>query len=142
MRNCASTDPLWAQRQAAKAGIGFTAMDNAFAAVQDIAGLQGICDRLGPEQIGALLRKWLAILAHPFTPADRAAGYRYEVSVLQAEFSLTQMLDRPVSGRVFFENVIRENLDIAPPGPGQPGLRPEDLPRQEEADPGTVQDLR
>ena len=26
----------WAQRQAAKAGIGFTAMDNAFAAVDDV----------------------------------------------------------------------------------------------------------
>ncbi len=73
----------WAQHQAAKAGIGFTAMDNAFATVEDIAGLQQICDRLGPEQIDALLRKWLAILPHPFSPADRAAGYRYEISVLQ-----------------------------------------------------------
>ena len=44
----------WAQRQAAKAGIGFTAMDNAFAAVDDPAALQAICDRLGPEQIQAL----------------------------------------------------------------------------------------
>jgi len=35
--------------------------------------------------------------------------------VLQAEFSLTQMLDRPVSGRVFFEHVIRDNLDIGRP---------------------------
>jgi len=51
-------------------------------------------------------------LPHPFSPADRAAGYRYELSILQAEFSLTQMLDRPVSGRVFFEQVIRDNLDI------------------------------
>jgi len=50
-----------------------------------------------------------------FTDADRAAGYRYEISVLQAEFSLTQMLDRPVSGRIFFEQVIRDNLDIGRP---------------------------
>jgi hypothetical protein len=35
--------------------------------------------------------------------------------VLQAEFSLTQLLDTPTSGRVFFENVIRENLDIGRP---------------------------
>ncbi|WP_218063835.1 hypothetical protein [Arthrobacter wenxiniae] len=105
----------WAQRQAAKAGIGYVAMDNAFAKVENIAALQEICDTLGPEQIDALLRKWLAILPHPFSAADRAAGYRYDVSVLQAEFSLTQMLDSPVSGRVFFENVIRENLDIGRP---------------------------
>jgi hypothetical protein len=70
---------------------------------------------LGPGEIDALLRKWLAILPHPFTAADRAAGYRYDVSVLQAEFSLTQMLDRPVSGRMFFEQVIRDNLDIGRP---------------------------
>ena len=102
----------WAQRQAAKAGIGFTAMDNAFAAVDDPRPLQAICDALGPAQIYALLDKWLAMLPNPFTDADRAAGYRYHISILQAEFSLTQMLDAPVTGRVFFEHVIRDNLDI------------------------------
>ena len=58
---------------------------------------------------------WLARLPHPFTRDDRAAGIRYEVSVLQAEFALTQVLDRPVQGRVFFEKVIRENLDLGRP---------------------------
>ena len=90
-------------------------MDNGFAAVDDPAALQQICDRLGEAQIDALLRKWLAILPHPFTATDRAAGYRYELSILQAEFSLTQMLDKPVSGRMFFEQVIRDNLDIGRP---------------------------
>jgi hypothetical protein len=108
----------WAKRQAAKAGIGFTALDNGFAALDDpadVEGLQEICNRLGPEQIDALLRKWLAILPHPFTAADRAAGYRYDISIWQAEFSLTQVLDRPVTGRVFFEHVIRDNLDTGRP---------------------------
>ncbi|PIJ36165.1 hypothetical protein BMW24_005460 [Mycobacterium heckeshornense] len=105
----------WAQRQAAKAGIGFTALDNGFAAVDDVDRLQRICDQLGEDQIDALLRKWLAILPHPFSAADRAAGYRYELSILQTEFSLTQMLDKPVSGRMFFEQVIRDNLDIGRP---------------------------
>jgi hypothetical protein len=105
----------WAQRQAAKTGLGFTPLDNAFATVDDPLALQAICDRLGPEQIDALLRKWLAILPHPFTAADRAAGYRYDISILQAEFSLTQTLDAPVSGRVFFEHVIRDNLDTGRP---------------------------
>ena len=49
------------------------------------------------------------------TAADRDAGYRYDLSILQVEFSLTQMLDKPVSGRVFFEQVIRDNLDIGRP---------------------------
>jgi hypothetical protein len=105
----------WAQRQAAKAGIAFTAMDNAFAAVDDPAALQAVCDGLGPVQVQALLDKWLKILPSPFTEADTVAGYTYELSVLQAEFSLTQMLDTPTSGRVFFENVIKENLDIGRP---------------------------
>src|SRR5262249_35100393 len=34
---------------------------------------------------------------------------------LQAEFSLTQILDRPLSGRIFFEEIIRENLDLGRP---------------------------
>jgi hypothetical protein len=108
----------WAKRQAAQAGIGFTALDNAFAAIDDpddVPAVQAICAGLGPDQIDALLRKWLAKVPHPFSAADRAAGYRYDLSVLQAEFSLTQMLDRPVSGRIFFEQVIRDNLDIGRP---------------------------
>jgi hypothetical protein len=105
----------WAKRQAAKAGIGFIALDNGFAAVEDPVAVQAICDSLGSAQIDGLLRKWLARLPHPFTADDRAAGYRYELSILQAEFSLTQMLDNPVSGRMFFEQVIRDNLDIGRP---------------------------
>jgi hypothetical protein len=105
----------WAKRQAAKAGIGFEALDNGFAAVEDAEGLQRICDSFGPEHIEALLRKWLKILPSPFTPEDEDAGYRYELSILQAEFSLTQMLDRPVSGRIFFEQVLHDNLDIGRP---------------------------
>jgi hypothetical protein len=108
----------YAKRQAAKAGIAFTALDNGFAAVDDpadVGAVQGICDGLTEPVIDALLRKWLARLPHPFTPADRAAGYRYQLSILQAEFSLTQVLDKPVSGRIFFEQTIRDNLDIGRP---------------------------
>ncbi|MGO8698457.1 MAG: hypothetical protein ACLQVY_12140 [Limisphaerales bacterium] len=46
---------------------------------------------------------------------DRRAGYRYDLSVLQAEFSLTQVWDRAVHGRCFFEEVIRENIDWGRP---------------------------
>src|SRR5205823_14387508 len=35
--------------------------------------------------------------------------------ILQAESSLTQVLDRPQTGRLFFEQVIRENLDLGRP---------------------------
>ncbi len=77
--------------------------------------LQRICDGLSAEKIDRLARKWFRRLPHPFTGRDRQAGYRYDLSILQAEFSLTQVLDRPVQGRVFFEEVIRENLDLGRP---------------------------
>jgi hypothetical protein len=105
----------WAQRQAEKAGIGFTPMDNAFAAVDDVPALQAICDSPGEEHIRALPEKWLRILPHPFTEDDIAAGYRYDVSIVQAEFSTTQTLDKPVTGRIFLEQVIRDNLGLGRP---------------------------
>jgi hypothetical protein len=76
---------------------------------------QALCDGLSAARIEALGRKWLARLPHPFTVRDRRAGYRYQLSILQAEFSLTQVLDRPVTGRIFFDEVIRENLDLGRP---------------------------
>jgi hypothetical protein len=63
--------------------------------------LQAICDGLSAEKIDALLRKWLRLLPHPYSAGDRKAGFRYQISILQAEFSLTQVLDRPVTGRCF-----------------------------------------
>jgi len=105
----------YAKRQATKAGIEFEALDNGFAAVADTEVVQRICDGLTEDKIDALLRKWLARLPHPYSAADRTAGYRYDISILQAEFSLTQMLDQPVSGRIFFEQVIRDNLDLGRP---------------------------
>lgn len=105
----------WAKRQATKAGIGFDPLDNGFAACADPDRLQRICDRLDDKKIDRFVRKWLAQLPHPFSSADRRAGYRYDISILQAEFSLTQVLDRPLSGRVFFEEVIRDNVDLGRP---------------------------
>ncbi|MHB8219453.1 MAG: hypothetical protein ACYDHU_03915 [Acidimicrobiales bacterium] len=105
----------WAKCQTARSGIGFEPLDNGFASCDDPRRLQQICDRLSAKKIDALARKWFARLPHPFTAKDRRAGYRYDISTLQAEFSLTQVLDRPLTGRVFFEEVIRDNLDLGRP---------------------------
>ena len=105
----------YAKRQLAKEGIPFEALDNGILSCAEPKRVQQLCDGLSAAKIDALLRKWLARLPHPFTAQDRAAGYRYDVSILQAEFSLTQVLDRPRTGRVFFEEVIRENLDLGRP---------------------------
>jgi hypothetical protein len=105
----------YVKRQLAKEGIAFEALDNGVLTCANPKRLQQLCDGLSAAKIDKLLRKWLARLPHPFSAADRAAGYRYDVSTLQAEFSLTQVLDRPLSGRIFFEEVIRENLDLGRP---------------------------
>ena len=105
----------YAKRQLAQEGIIFEALDNGVLSCAAPARLQKICDGLSAEKIDGFLRKWLRLLPHPFTGADRKAGYRYDISILQAEFSLTQVLDRPVHGRLFFEQVIRENLDLGRP---------------------------
>ncbi len=101
--------------QLEKEGIAFEALDNGLLSCEDPQRAQRICDELSAEKIDRFFRKWLAKLPHPFTGADRKAGYRYDLSILQSEFSLTQVLDRPLSGRVLFEEIIRENPDLGRP---------------------------
>jgi hypothetical protein len=105
----------YVKRQLAQRGIAHEALDNGLRACADPRRAQALCDGLSAEKIEAFARKWLRRLPHPFTAADQRAGYRYQLSILQAEFSLTQVLDRPGTGRVFFEEVIRENLDVGRP---------------------------
>jgi hypothetical protein len=105
----------YAKRQLEREGIAYQALDNGVLSCENPKRLQEICDGLSAAKIDRLLRKWLRQLPHPFPPKDRLAGYRYQISILQIELSLTQVLDRPVSGRIFFEEVIRENLDIGRP---------------------------
>jgi hypothetical protein len=105
----------YAKRQLAREGIADQALDNGVLSGAVPQRRQPIGDDLSAEKIDGLLRKWLRRLPHPFTAADQHAGYRDDISILQAEFSLTQGLDRPVHGRLFFEQVIRENLDLGRP---------------------------
>jgi hypothetical protein len=98
----------WVKCQLRQRGIAFEALDNGFLSCVDPEHLQKVCDELGAEEVDRYFRKWLARLPHPFTRADRAAGYRYKLSVWQMEFSLTQVFDRPLHGRQLFEELIRE----------------------------------
>lgn len=104
----------FAKRQLAKRGIAFKALDNGIEWCEDPEALKVICESLDAEKIRGLVHKWFERLPHPFTDEDRPE-HGYNISMLQSEFSLTQVLDRPLSGRVFFEQVIRDNLDIGRP---------------------------
>ena len=98
-----------------KRGIAFEPLDNGIRSCADPEAMQRLADGLTADKIDALLRKWLARLPHPFEAVDREQGIRYDISVLQAEFARTEVFDRPVQGRVFFEEVLRENLDMGRP---------------------------
>ncbi len=74
--------------------------------------------RLRPQRFSddarALLEHVWALLGMP-CGKYLVSSPTYGISILQAEFSLTQMLDKPVWGRMFFEQIIRDNLDIGRP---------------------------
>jgi hypothetical protein len=105
----------WAKRQLENQGIAYTALDNGFLKCADPQALQKICNSLGPQQIEAFLARWLERLPMPLTSEDRAAGYDWKLSIWQMEVSLTQVFDRPARGREFFEEVMRDNLDLGRP---------------------------
>ena len=70
---------------------------------------------MGPEDIDRLFRKWLKRLPLPLRPEDGVAGYEWTLSIWQMEVSLTQIFDRPLRAREFFEEIIGDNLDLGRP---------------------------
>ncbi len=105
----------WAKRQLDKRGIAYQALDNGFLSCADPQQLQQTCDSLDAEDIDGVFRKWLDRLPLPLRAEDRAAGYDWSLSIWQLEVSLTQIFDRPLRGREFFEEIIRDNLDLGRP---------------------------
>ena len=105
----------WVKQQLRRQRIPFESLDNGFLTCADPAALQTTCDALGPADVQAFFDRWAARLPWPLTEADCAAGYTHRLALNQVEVSLTQVFDRPVQGRHFFEAVIRENLDLGRP---------------------------
>lgn len=105
----------WVKRQATKRGIAWTALDNGFLSCDDSAALQVLCDSLTEKDIEACFERWTSRLPLPLTAADADDGFAYRLSILQMEVSRTQVFDRPLRGREFFEEVIRDNLDLGRP---------------------------
>jgi hypothetical protein len=105
----------YAKRQLAKEGIAFEALDNGVLSCADPTRLQQVLEELTVAKIQTMVDKWLARLPDPLTAQDHAAGFNPQLSILQAEFARTQVFDRPLSGRHFFEEVIRENIDLGRP---------------------------
>jgi hypothetical protein len=105
----------WVKRQASAEGIEFSELSNGFATCTDPQALQAICDRLGPGHIRVFAERWWARLPLPLTPADRTAGYWWELSMRQVETSRTLVFDAPRRARGFFEALAADNLDLGRP---------------------------
>jgi len=105
----------WAKRQADHAGIAYTALANGFATCADPAGLAAICDRFGPGDVQGFFDRWITQIPTPFTAADRAGGYWWELSMRQVEVSRTLVLDDPRRARRFFEALVADNVGVGRP---------------------------
>jgi hypothetical protein len=105
----------WAKRQAARAGIDFTALANGFASCANPRALQAICDSFGPADIEAFFDRWTAVIPTPFTDADKEAGYFWELSMRQVEVSRTMVFDDPRRARMFFESLVSDNVGVGRP---------------------------
>ena len=105
----------WAKRQAEQAGLGVrgarqrlsldrgrgaagrrsaTASQRAMSSASSAAGGQA------------------AVAVHA---ADRRRGYRYQLAFRQLELSDTRVFDQPAAGRAWFEQMIRDQLDLGRP---------------------------
>jgi hypothetical protein len=105
----------WVKQRLRAERIGFEALDNGFLSCRRPDRLQQLCDSLGANDVQRFFNRWSTRLPWPFRPKDRAAGFDHRLTLWQMEVSLTQVFDRPVQGRHFFEEVIRENLDLGRP---------------------------
>jgi hypothetical protein len=95
--------------------IAFEALDNGFAACAEPERLQALCRALSAADVRRFFAYWMSVIPQPLSTADRRAGYRHELSVLQCELSLTHVFRRPLAGRQFFEQALAEALTLGRP---------------------------
>ncbi|MDA8311110.1 MAG: hypothetical protein M0Z46_10965 [Actinomycetota bacterium] len=105
----------WAKHQARKQGVAFSELANGFAACADPARLQAICDHFAPHDVQGFFDRWTRVIPTPFTEADRAAGYFFELSMRQVEVSRTIVFDDPRRARGFFEALVADNIGVGRP---------------------------
>lgn len=105
----------WVKHQLHKQGIPFTGLDNCLLGAADASRVQQVCDQLSAAHVETFFHRWMAVLPQPLTSEDYRAGYRHHLSIFQFEVSLTQVFDRPLSGRQFFEEAIRDHIDLGRP---------------------------
>ena len=97
--------------------------------------VQQICDGLTDQKIYRFAGKWLARLPHPFTAADERADYRWQLWCGRSS-SPPPWRWTGVVRAYFFEELIRDDIDIGRPDKVDIVSAP-DPPARQEPTPGT-----
>ena len=88
-----------ARRAALAEGIAFTPLANGFAASDDPARLQEMCDLIQAGTLRVFFESWMNRIPLPLTAADRDHGCWWELSMRQVEISRTLVFDDPRHAR-------------------------------------------
>jgi hypothetical protein len=105
----------YVKRQLEKANIPYEALDNGVKSCADSKKAQQIANQITASKIDNMIRDWLNLIPTPIAFLKRRVRMRYEISMLQVEYALTQVWKKAQNGRQFFEQAIRENLDLGRP---------------------------
>ncbi|AQZ63185.1 unnamed protein product [[Actinomadura] parvosata subsp. kistnae] len=105
----------WLKQQLIAAGVAFRALDNGIRDCAEPRAAQHLADTLDAGHVRGFLNRWLSRLPSPLTGADQAAGFGYDWSIRQIEFSDTAVFDQPANGRAWFDAAIKEHLDLGRP---------------------------
>ena len=80
-----------------------------------LEGCIRVVEAHGDAEAGAVARIGIAPCSPFSVSRARAAGIRYGPSIPRAEVAPSQVLDRPLQGRMLFEEELREDLDPGTP---------------------------
>jgi hypothetical protein len=105
----------WLKRQLDKKAIAYKALDNGLCQVDKPEVAARTAARLSAGQLRAFLERSMRLVPGVIGAADRRAGFSYEYSIRQLEISETAVFDKPAAGRAFFEEAVKEHLDLGRP---------------------------
>jgi len=103
------------KQQLRSEGIGFEALANGVLSCEDPERAQEIVKELDVAKIEALREKWMNRIPNVLIELSTVYHERIMTSMDQVEVAKTQIWDDPRRGREFFEQAIKENIDLGRP---------------------------
>ena len=95
--------------------IGFEPLANGILSCEDPERAQQIVKELDARKIEALREKWMKVIPNVLIEISAYYHERLMTSMDQVEVAKTQIWDNPRRGREFFEQAIKENIDLGRP---------------------------